>query len=114
MSNKLLQSLEEKINHALDIIETLRLQLEEAEQNNNSLKIENSELQNRQLQWEQSLSSLLKKLSSAELSDTTTNTKRSEKRHLDGKHQELSQTVISTEEWPEEDPFSQQDRTMEG
>ncbi len=67
MSNPLLEKLEEKINHALEIIELLRVQLEEAESDNHSLKTENTELRQRQKQWEQDLSALLNKLSDANL-----------------------------------------------
>lgn len=67
MHNQLLFKLEEKVSHALEMIELLRIQLAEAEESNHVLKIKNDELQNRQIQWEQSLTNLLKKLSNAEL-----------------------------------------------
>lgn len=63
MSNQLLQKLEDKVNHALEVIELLRMQVEELEAVNANLKTENADLKSRQLLWEQSLSALLRKLS---------------------------------------------------
>lgn len=101
MSNQLLLKLEEKINHALEIIEAQRMQLEEAEQINQLLQIENSELQKRQTQWEESLSALLKKLSQAEMPDIA---KHSIHKDTAGyRTQQLSQTIVRSDDWNQED-----------
>lgn len=68
MSIQLVQKLEEKVDQAVETIGMLRLELEEMSESQERLKTENTELKNRQLQWEQSLSSLLKKLSNTDLS----------------------------------------------
>lgn len=107
MSNQLLLRLEEKINHALEIIEVQRMQLEEAEQINQRLQLENSDLQNRQIQWEESLSALLKKLSNAEMPNISNHsiygTKKDAARH---RSEQLSQTIVRSDDsdnWNQED-----------
>lgn len=96
MSDQLLIKLEEKINDALDVIEGLRLQLEEANESNQMLKSENAALQKRQNQWEQSLSSLLKKLSHAEL--LSKNESQTKSRHIKNEHGEEMDTTMIFEE----------------
>lgn len=67
MSNPLLQNLEEKINNTLEVIELLRLQVEEFEEKNNQLTAENLALKNRQTEWEHNLTAMLRKLDDAHL-----------------------------------------------
>lgn len=64
MSSELLFKLEEKIDHAIENIELLRLQVEELEDRNQSLIDENAALKNKQTTWEQNLSLMLQKLDS--------------------------------------------------
>jgi len=67
MSSELFQTLEQKISKAIEVIELLHLQIEEYEEKIKGLLVENSVLKNRQLQWEQGLSALLRKLADANL-----------------------------------------------
>lgn len=62
MSSQLLQQLESKIDHAIETIELLRLQLEELEQKNTQLQDENNVLKDKHEVWEQTLYSMLQKL----------------------------------------------------
>jgi FtsZ-binding cell division protein ZapB len=68
MSNSLLEKLEKQIENAVGLIELLRLQVEELEGKHQQLQHENSVLKKHQSEWEQSLSTLLRKLDSAHLS----------------------------------------------
>jgi len=70
MSNQLLQKLEEKIDSAIEVIELLHMQIEELQAVNKDLLAENAALKNRQSQWEQNLTSLLRKLEEADLNPT--------------------------------------------
>lgn len=67
MSNYFLEQLEDKIDNAIEIIEILRLQVEELEEKNHALQQDNASLKNRQTEWERSLSALLGKLDGASL-----------------------------------------------
>lgn len=71
MSSHVFQKLEEKIEQAIETIELLRLQLEESEVRNSDLQTEINEFKNRQREWEHSLTSLLQKLASTDLSVNT-------------------------------------------
>lgn len=62
MPNALFQTLEDKINQTLHLIETLRMQLKESQERNKTMENELTILRNRQTQWEHSLSKLLRKL----------------------------------------------------
>lgn len=57
MTSELLQQLEQKVTHAVDMIEFLRLQVEE-------LEMENHQLKHDQDKWRHDLLSLLKRLDS--------------------------------------------------
>ena len=59
MSNDLLKQLEEKINEAIEIIEFSRMEITD-------LKEKNNELENRDEDWEQRLSSLIEKFEQLE------------------------------------------------
>ena len=59
MSNDLLKQLEEKINEAIEIIEFSRMEMTD-------LKEKNNELENRYIDWEQRLSSLIEKFEQLE------------------------------------------------
>jgi FtsZ-binding cell division protein ZapB len=67
MSSELFRKFEEKINIALEVIETLRLELKEAKETNALLENEIVSFKTRQTQWEKSLSTLLQKLDNADL-----------------------------------------------
>jgi cell division protein ZapB len=67
MSIQLLEQLEEKVDKAIEVIELLRLQVEELEEKKLALQNENTGLKSRQTQWEHSLASLLTKLDGASL-----------------------------------------------
>lgn len=62
MSINLFQQLEDKISNTLSMLEHLKIQLEEAHEKNHALQNEITILKNRQTQWEQSLSHMLRKL----------------------------------------------------
>lgn len=62
MSNPLLAQLENKIDDVIETIEIMRLQIEELEEKNAILESENTTFKSRQLEWEQSLTTLLNKL----------------------------------------------------
>ena len=62
MSNELLQKLERKIQHAVETIELLQLQIEELAERNASLAQVNKDLQAKQTGWEKTLHSMLDKL----------------------------------------------------
>lgn len=78
MSNPIFQKLEEKIDLAMETIELLRLQLEEFDEKNQTLQAENTSLKTRQSQWENSLSSLLRKLEGADLTSGSLETTKME------------------------------------
>ena len=59
MSNDLLKQLEEKINEAIETIEFSRMEM-------NDLKEKNDELENRYVDWEQRLSTLIEKFEQLE------------------------------------------------
>ena len=59
MSNDLLKQLEEKINEAIEIIEFSRMEMTD-------LKEKNNELENRYVDWEQRLSTLIEKFEQLE------------------------------------------------
>lgn len=67
MSSHLFHTLEEKITQAIHVIVSLRSQLTAAQEKNGNLQSEITALKNRQLEWEQSLSTLLRKLDSTDL-----------------------------------------------
>lgn len=67
MSDVLFEKLEDKIDQALETIELLRLQVEEYEEKNMALQSDNSALKSRQTQWENSLSTLLRKLEASDI-----------------------------------------------
>lgn len=67
MSSELSLKLEDKINLAVELIKGLRLQLSEAKETNELLQKEIDSFKNHQRQWEKTLSELLRKLDSAEL-----------------------------------------------
>jgi cell division protein ZapB len=68
MSNQIFVELEAKIDQALETLELLRLQIEESEEKNQILQADNLALKNKQGQWEHSLTSLLRKLETSDLS----------------------------------------------
>jgi FtsZ-binding cell division protein ZapB len=98
MSNQLLLKLEAKVNQALEVIEVLRIQLAEMEENNVVLKIENAEMQSRQLQWEQSLTALLQSLSNADLSKSNKGSSQSDKRQQVSHNERVEQDIEIYEE----------------
>ncbi len=61
MSNPLLE-LESKIDHVIESIELLKLQVEELEQYNAELQQENNKLKGHQSEWTQGLHTLIHKL----------------------------------------------------
>lgn len=67
MSQSIFQKLEAKVDAALEAIELLRLQLEEQEEQNQTLMSDNAALKHKQSEWEQDLSSILRKLEGANL-----------------------------------------------
>ena len=70
MSNHLFQQFEAKVDQALETIESLRIQVEEWEQRYADLEANNQILKNRQTQWENNLSILLRKLEGAALAES--------------------------------------------
>jgi len=78
MSNHLLEKLEAKIDDAIETMEILRLQIEDLEAKNTALEHENSTLKNRQLQWEQGLTTLLGKLDGTAFDSNKVTTKQTE------------------------------------
>ena len=66
MSSELLQRLEDKIDNALETIELLRLQNEEAEEKYSKIINEYNFLKNKQADWEQNLTNMLEKLDAIE------------------------------------------------
>lgn len=70
MSIQLLEKLEEKIDHAIEVIEFQRLQIEELEEKNTILQADNTALKGRQTHFEQGLGTLLRKLEGAHLNNT--------------------------------------------
>ena len=70
MATTLLEKLEEKIDNSIEIIELLRLQIEEAEDKIVKLEEKNQLLKNKQTEWEQNLSQMLQKLEIANPSKT--------------------------------------------
>ena len=70
MSNHLFQQFEAKIDQALETIESLRIQVEEWEQRYTDSEADNLVLKNRQTQWENNLSILLRKLEGAALAES--------------------------------------------
>lgn len=66
MSSELLQKLEDKIDNAIETIELLRLQTEELEDKHARLLSDNAALKNKQVAWEQNLSTMLEKLDAIE------------------------------------------------
>ena len=69
MSIELLQKLENKIDYAIETIELLKLQLEEAEEKNANLASENTALKNKQSSWESNLNIMLDKLNKFEVKE---------------------------------------------
>ena len=67
MSQSIFQKLEARVDAALETIELLRLQLEDQEEHHQALLAENTSLKNKQLEWEQDLTTLLRKLEGADL-----------------------------------------------
>jgi len=67
MPTSLLEKLSGKVSSAVELIEFLRLQIEELEEKNISLQSDNTALKQRQIQWEQSLASLVQKLEGVHL-----------------------------------------------
>lgn len=67
MSQSIFQKLEARVDAALETIELLRLQLEEQEEHNKALLVDNTALKNKQMEWEQDLATLLRKLEGADL-----------------------------------------------
>lgn len=61
MTSDLLLQLEKKVAHAVEVIELLRMQVEELEDVNQSLKIENQNLKTEHEQWRNDLSSLIQR-----------------------------------------------------
>lgn len=61
MTSDLLLQLEKKVAHAVEVIELLRMQVEELEEVNQHLKDENQELKTEHEQWKNDLSSLIKR-----------------------------------------------------
>lgn len=61
MTTELLEHLEKKVTHAIEVIELLRLQIEELEEENIALKTEHDK-------WRRDLSALVKRLDVAEVS----------------------------------------------
>jgi len=72
MYTVLLQNLENKIEATLEVIELLRLQVEELEEKNIGLQAENTALKSRQIQWEQDLNSMLHRLDNVGFDSPTT------------------------------------------
>ena len=68
LSDKVCQELTEKIDQAIEVIELLKLQRVELEEQNQALIKEVNLHKKRQQDWENSLLTLLKKLESADLS----------------------------------------------
>lgn len=69
MSQQILEQLEEKIDQAIEVIQLMRMQVEELEEKTATLQHEgttlhrdNAALKNKQVLWEHSLSTLLNKL----------------------------------------------------
>jgi len=67
MANEILQRLEDRIDNAVETIELLRLQLEDAESKREKLIAENLILQNKNASWEQNLVTMLEKLDAIEI-----------------------------------------------
>lgn len=83
MSTQLLEQLEEKIDNAIEVIELLRLQIEELEEQNADLQQDNQVLKGRQTEWEHSLASLLNKLDGASLGSDKVDMRPVERRELE-------------------------------
>ena len=77
MSADLFLQLEKKVEHAVEVIELLRLQLEELEEENLALKAEHEK-------WRSDLSSMIKRFDDIE--------------SMPAKHQEPSQSELFSEE----------------
>lgn len=67
MSRDLLQELEKKVEHALGVIEILRLQLDELEEENTMLKVDHEK-------WREHLSSLIDRFDSVDVEAEETST----------------------------------------
>jgi cell division protein ZapB len=64
---EILQRLEDRIDNAVETIELLRLQLEDAENKREKLIAENLALQNKNASWEKNLITMLEKLDAIEV-----------------------------------------------
>lgn len=69
MSNELLAKLEGSIDRAIEAIELMRMQIEELEDQQQSLSQENHLLLEKHQAWESTLSSMLQKLSNVDTSN---------------------------------------------
>ena len=68
MSNELLQQLETKVDAAIEVIELLRLQVEELEDTNQRIQAENAKLNEVNVCYENNINNLLEKLAKVESS----------------------------------------------
>lgn len=66
MSSQLLEQLEAKVDETVEIIEIMRLQIEELEEKNVKLQDDNNVLKDKHEAWEKTLYSMLNKLNSVE------------------------------------------------
>ena len=71
MAHEILQRLEDRIDNAIETIELLRLQLEDAENKRERLIAENQILHNKNATWEQNLVTMLEKLDAIEILETS-------------------------------------------
>lgn len=63
MAHELLAELEQKVAHAVEIIDLLRLQIEELEEENTSLKVEHEK-------WRRDLTALIQRFDKLELEES--------------------------------------------
>lgn len=66
MSVTVLDQLTNKIDSIIEMVEMLRMQVEDLEERNAALETENNTLKNRQSQWEQGVTQILHKLENVE------------------------------------------------